>query len=394
MVHLSEKAKCTGCLACYNICPANAIDVVSDDQGFLFPKIDFAKCKNCHMCETVCSQLNTIEGRNIPETVYAAWRNDEIARSHSNSGGIAASIAEYAFSRGYTVVGAIIGDDLVVRHCICDTEEQLNKLRMSKYVQSSIFDIYKQVKNKLLNGEQVVFFGTPCQTDAVKRVVGEKFKTQLLTVDLICHGVPSPKYLEDHLLSLVKSLDDVKTYAFRDNNQYVFQVLLNNGKKIAVPQSQDSYLYAFMKNVLDRESCHTCRYSSTSRSSDITLGDFWGLNSVHTAGVKVEHHKGISAVLINTQQGYDFFEAVKSDLFVEERNLSEVVRYNPFLRPITNSNEDRFEFREKYNKKGFENAVLWLKRKYYFKDTVELLFKKIKYKFMKIKKKMNKHYIL
>lgn len=381
MALLCDVDQCSGCLACHNICPIGAINLVEDNQGFIYPKINAVKCKKCNACESVCPPLNGFNGRNTPINVFAAWRNNESLRAQSASGGIASCIAEYAVSRGYVVVGAAITKDLVVRHCVCTTEEQLARLRKSKYVQSFTADIYISVKKMLSNGSTVVFFGTPCQCDAVKRVVGEDFDNKLFTIDLVCHGVPSPRYLKEHLLSFVEELRTVDSYDFRENNKYVFQVDMTNGKKIHIPYPKDSYLYAFMKNVLDRESCHTCNYSSTSRCSDISLGDFWGLKSVNTKNVTAEMHKGINAVLINTTKGLELFNGIKCDVFSEERDLTEVVRYNPFLRPIFKTNEERFTFRKNYCKIGFENAVKKLKRKYYLNDLVDFLLKKFKYKF-------------
>ena len=316
----------------------------------------------------MCPPLNQYDGRVMPQRTFVSWNIVDSERVRSNSGGVAAKLAEYAIKNGYVVVGAIIDQDLVVRHRICETTEELDKLKMSKYVQSEVADIYKIIKQKLKESKKVMFFGTPCQVDAVKRVVETKCQNLLITVDLICHGVPSPKYLREHLCSFDQNLLNIATYAFRDNNKYSFQVYLKNGEKKAVEYPKDNYLYAFMKNVLDRESCHACKYSSTYRAADITLGDFWGIKALKTEGVTLEKEKGVSAVLINTDKGYQVFKAVSDELFVEERQLEEVVKYNPFLREIEESNEDRFLFRERYSSVGFENAGKWLRKHYIWQE--------------------------
>lgn len=389
MSSLVSKDKCTGCLACYNACPSKAIKVVQDEQGFWCPEIVEEKCIDCHACEKMCPPLNGYDRRQEPISVYAAWRKNDKKRSLSNSGGIAASLAEYALENNYIVVGAIIDDDLTVKHCICEKIEDLNKLRMSKYVQSYIGNIYRHLREKIIAGEKVLFFGTPCQVDAIRRVVGDRFSRSLVTVDLICHGVPSPQYLREHLESYTVDISKISGYAFRDNNKYKFQVFFDNGNTVAALQEKDSYLYAFLKNVMDRESCHFCQYSSILRAADITIGDFWGFKESKNKEIKVEPHKGISAVLINTMQGQELFEEIKSDLYVEKRQLEEVVKYNPFLCEIKESNLDRFKFRKVYVERGFEPAVKWLKRKYFIKDRLDWVYKKIKYKILKTVKLKN-----
>ena len=364
MIQLASKNECMGCMACYNACPFNAIEIIEDQQGFAIPSINQNKCKECRNCERVCPPLNKYNGRVMPQKTFAAWDIEDSERARSNSGGVATKLAEYAIKNGYVVVGAIIDQDLVVRHRICETVEELDKLRMSKYVQSEVANVYKIIKQKLKESKKVIFFGTPCQVDAVKRVVGTKYQKLLITVDLICHGVPSPKYLREHLSSFEQNLFNVSTYAFRDNNKYSFQVYLKNGEKKIIEYPKDNYLYAFMKNVLDRESCHRCKYSSIYRVADITLGDFWGIKDLKTEGVPLEKEKGINAVLINTDKGYQVFKAISSELFVEQRQLEEVVEYNPFLREIEKSNEDRFLFRKRYSLEGFEHAVRWLRKRY------------------------------
>ena len=184
--------------------------------------------------------------------------------------------------------------------------------------------------------------------------------------------------------SYVANIEDITSYAFRDNDQYKFRVFLRDGKILEFPKEKDSYLYAFLKNVLDRESCHTCKYSSTSRVADITIGDFWGFTKSENEAIKVEPHKGISAVLVNTEQGQEVFEVIKSDLYVEERELDEVVKYNPFLREIRGSNSDRFGFRKMVSAKGFESAVKSLKRRYFIKDKADYIYKWVKYKMLKL----------
>lgn len=384
MATLVSIDKCTGCLACYNACPSKAIKIVQDEQGFWCPEIVVEKCIDCHLCERMCPPLNEYDRRKEPISVYAAWRRNDQKRLLSNSGGIAASLAEYALANNFIVVGAAIDDDLTVKHCICENIEDLNKLRMSKYVQSYIGDIYRRLRERIQAGKKVLFFGTPCQVDAIKRVIGDRFSRSLITVDLICHGVPSPQYLKEHLDSYVANIEDITSYVFRDNDQYKFRVFLRDGKILEFPKEKDSYLYAFLKNVLDRESCHTCKYSSTSRAADITIGDFWGFTKSENEAIKVEPHKGISAVLVNTEQGQEVFEAIKSDLYVEERKLDEVVKHNPFLREIRGSNSDRFGFRKMVSAKGFESAVKSLKRRYFIKDKADYIYKWVKYKMLKL----------
>lgn len=378
MIQLASKSDCTGCLSCVQVCAKKAITTKKEANGLVYPVINDSLCVKCGACEKSCPVLKKDTGYENIKAVYAAWRKDDEKRGASNSGGVCAWIAEKAFGEGYAIFGSIIDDDLVVRHKRIASIDELERLKMSKYVQSDVSTCLQQIADELKNNKMVLFFGTPCQTAGVRNAF-KKFQDRVITVDLICHGVPAPKYLEEHLTTLAGSLEDIVEYRFRDNNKYMFTIRKRDDQIISSPIQADSYLTCFMKGLCFKESCYSCKFSGTERYSDFTIGDFWGLKSLFTEGVKLEPGKGINAVLVNTEKAEAILSCWMDDsLFWEKRELAEVVRYQPSLRNELIPKSDHEKFVQSWKIKGFEKACKPFVRKYHVADLYRNLCGKYK----------------
>lgn len=290
---------------------------------------------------------------NTPLSVYAAWRRNEIARQKSSSGGLASAISEKWIENDGVVYGAAFESPFTFKHLRCTTTDELIKLQGSKYVQSSIQGIYKSIAYDLQKGLKVLFIGTPCQVAGVKT----KFKDKnegLFTIDIICHGTPKVELLKESLPKQFLSYD-LDNISFRDKNQFKISFLKNNQVVWQRPLSRDLYMKGFFKAVFYRECCYKCPYAKENRISDMTLGDFWGLDM---RSVETTMDKGISLVLVNTDKGKVLFSSVESLVDYKKRPLQEAVSGNNQLRhpmPLTWRHKI---FKWLYPKTGFKWAAI------------------------------------
>ena len=353
MLNICDVNKCTGCSACYNICPKNAISMVKDKFGFYIPEIDDEKCINCKMCQRVC-QVNIDFKRNKPIITYAVYNKDDKKRAESTSGGIATLLSNKMIEMNGVVVGCKFDDNLKVIHSIANYYEELDKFKNSIYVQSYMGNVFFTIKDYLENNEKVLFIGTPCQVSGLKCYLQKEYDN-LFTVDIICHGVPSINFLEDHIKGIEKKYkikcDNVK---FRKENAYQFQAFSNNKVYYSKNSNEDYYLKGFLSGVLNRRSCFSCKYTNDERVSDITIGDFWGIGKEKEFidnGVK-----DVSVALVNTNKGHDLLLKCKDELFIEKRPTKEAIMGNrPLQRPgIMDKRYDKF--RIKYINGNFQDA--------------------------------------
>lgn len=349
---LCDKTQCTGCLACLNSCAKGAIRIERDSLGKTYPKIDKAKCVGCKLCEASCPVLNPIE-KQLPCDVYAVWstNNEDIIKS--SSGGIATILSRKIISLGGVVCGAAVIESKV-KHIIVDKIEDLDLLRGSKYVQSDIGYSFNEIKKKLASGQQVLFIGTPCQVAGLKKFLKGNEKN-LLTVDLICHGVPPFKYLEEYLLETSKPYDN---FTFRGINEWCLTTYKKDDIVYKQSRFDDMYFLAFEEGLILRDNCYKCQYATKERISDITVGDFWGLNRstlIHPYDGKV------SVMLVCTEKGracIDSLDALDDTLIIEKRTLDEATneKQTNLNRP-SSIHKDRTLFEKKYCKSGFVAAV-------------------------------------
>lgn len=310
----SLKSKyCCGCAACANLCPTDAISMEYNDEGFLEPVVDVDKCISCGLCKKRCPSLNTKYENSKEPTCYAAYGSDEI-REKSSSGGIFTLLAEYVFAKGGYVCGAGYTDDLKVRHMLISSPEELDKLRLSKYVQSDPGEVYKEIAELLKQDKPVLFCGCGCQVAGLYAYLGKRPKN-LLSIDLMCHGGPSPKLFEKYLKEYHKK--PVKRVGFRDKDFYGWStemtVEYTDGEIYRQRREIDPFYRAFLPCISVREFCGECLFSALPRQGDITLADFWGIeryNPEYTDG------KGTSIVSVNSKVGAKAFEAIKEKLLV------------------------------------------------------------------------------
>lgn len=329
MNQVCELKNCTGCWACVNTCPKHSISMSVGALGHLFPKIDASTCVDCGLCQKACPVNHPVQ-KSLPIHTYAAWAKDDEEYKTSTSGGIGSVLARKVIRDGGIVYGCAFLRDFDVRHIRVGNEDDLVLLKGSKYVQSSIKDTYSKVKEDLQSKLKVLFIGTPCQVAGLKNYLRKDYEN-LYIVDLICHGVPSIEFLRQHVKEKTGG-DKVDYVRFREGNG-MYLVSVVNGNEVYRSnlwrqRYQDEYYNAFIDGFSYRDSCHTCHYAGKERISDITIGDFWGLND----DLPIEHKNGISCVLVNTDRGSSFFDSIRPALNWYERDLEEAVKGNDQLR--------------------------------------------------------------
>ena len=354
MKKLCDEEKCTGCLACMNVCPKEAISIHYNKGGLMLPKIDTAKCINCGLCNRTCP-VYSVQELKKPIKAYAAWNIDDNKHALSSSGGIARAIYDFVIENKGTCFGARFNSGHYLKIVRADSYKELDEFQGSKYVQAIADNSYKLAKKDLDSGRMVAFIGTPCQIAALKSFLKKDYDN-LITADLICHGVPSNKYLHDHIEYLEKKkhirVDNIK---FR--GVYDFKLALFKEGKLVHCQDRwcDTYFTGFLESLFFRPNCYECRYACSDRVSDITIGDFWGIGEEKT--FEKPKVNGVSVVLANTSKGDQFIHNLKNMIYFEERSISEAVNGNSQLRVPSKKHKNYDLFQKQYIEKGFEKAV-------------------------------------
>ncbi|WP_370840239.1 Coenzyme F420 hydrogenase/dehydrogenase, beta subunit C-terminal domain [Megamonas funiformis] len=344
MIEIKNKKDCCGCYACYNICPKECITMESDNEGFWYPKIDKDKCINCNLCEKVCPIINPVKRANSKKIAYAGINKDDQIRVKSSSGGIFSILAEYIIKNNGIIYGASFDENFNIKHkrILCNTD--LDLLRGSKYVQSSIGDIYKQVKSDLESNRQVLFTGTPCQVEGLRSYLRKEY-VNLITMDFICHGVPSPLVWKKYLEEMKKSKqENIKNIYFRnkDIGWKVFSLKIIFDEKIYINNlSKDLFMKGFLQDVYLRPSCYSCKFKKINRVSDITVADFWGIENILP---KMDDDKGTSLIVIHSEKGEQLFDKLSETMILNEVNLNEAIKYNPSMIKSVKYNEKRNSF--------------------------------------------------
>ncbi len=318
-ITLAPATLCSGCTACAAICPVSAIRMEADSEGFLYPAIDGSTCITCSACERVCPVLHRPAPR-APLAVYAAICNDDNIRQQSSSGGLFTLLARRVLAGGGCVVGAGWSDDLRVVHKAARSEAELAELRGSKYVQSELGDMFKQVEEQLSLGGKVLFSGTPCQIAGLKAFLAESPKAcgackgQLLCVDLICHAAPSPGVFARYKREMEARFGaKARRISFRDKHfgwkRYALSFTFENGAEYRAPQDQDPYMQGFAKDLFNRPSCSACSFRELRSGADITLADYW---QVHTTVPAFDDDRGTSLLLAVTPSGSEATHALQA----------------------------------------------------------------------------------
>lgn len=373
-----SKSECCACTACEHACPVQAITFTPDYEGFMYPSIDSEKCINCGLCERVCPvEHPDYSNSNTPYT-YAAMVTDIEQRKNSSSGGMFYVIASWVLRQGGKVYGATIDRNHQVYHIGIDNENDLELLRGSKYVQSDLRHVFCEIKDELKVGRWIYFVGTGCQVAGLKAYLRKDYG-QLVTSDLVCHGVPSQWLFDQHINYLTEQYDgNISDYQFRDNENWsgceIFKVSKKGKIKVIKNKTyfKSPYLNAFTSNYTLRYSCYNCKFSQIPRQGDITLADFWGVENF----IKdISKHHGVSMILINTHKGDVVFNSLKHECEWEETELKNAIKYNANLTQRTELPEIRRVIYDHIKNRGYKEvaSTLFKSHRYYKTIIVQML---------------------
>lgn len=369
VVLFNSKDECCGCGACENICPKNTIEMIEDKYGFIYPIIDEAKCIKCNLCNKVCAYQNSKLENTYIESYAAISKTTNL--KESASGGAFSAIAEAFILDGGYVFGASlekINNKINVTHTIASNIEELRKLKGSKYVQSEMKDTYTQIRKLLMEGNKVLFSGTPCQCDALRYFIGKK-SDNLYIMDIICHGIPNNKLFNDYISFLeTKFLKKISNFSFRSKEKgwgsYNAMVEFYDKTKTFFTSLQSSYYYLFLSSYIYRQNCYSCKYASSNRVSDITIGDYWGVENEHVDFLgesknNININDGISCVIINSKKGQELFEKYKSSFIFEKSSIDKMIKYNKQLVSPCSKPTERQKLLDMYTNKGYVALENW-----------------------------------
>lgn len=349
-VKIEEKDLCCGCTACYSVCPKNAIKMVRDNEGFLYPEVDKEKCVNCGMCKKVCPILNKAKLNEFKPKAYLFQNSNEEIRKDSTSGGIFTAIGEFVIKNNGIVYGATFDDDFVVNHIGVEVVDKLSKFRKSKYVQSNQNNCFKEIKQYLDNGKLVCYSGTPCQVGGLRAYLRKDYEN-LILVDIMCHSVPSPLVFEKYKRYILKKMNANKilNINFRDKSKYGYKYSMMTVETDNGTYSQgidtDSYLRAFFSDVSVRPSCYNCHFKTMKRVSDLTIWDCFNINEIDKS---FDDDKGTTRVLVQSEKGGKLLENL-DDVRLKELDINIATKKVKEMTNSVNYNSKRKEFFENIN---------------------------------------------
>lgn len=355
-IKITDKNDCCGCSACADVCPKNCIKMIADNEGFVYPELDTANCVNCSACLNVCP-VNQFRKSDNKFTAIACKNNNEEIRRQSTSGGVFTPLAKEVIKIGGVVIGASFDGEFQVRHCLVDNTEDLYKFRSSKYVQSNTLGIFSKTEKLLKDGRVVMFSGTPCQVYALKTYLKKNYEN-LITVDLFCHGVPSPKVWNKYLDFINPDDKKIENISFRDKriSWEDYSLAVNFGdSETATFWKKDAFARGFGFSVFSRPSCSVCRLKSFPRHSDITLGDLWLIARIFP---EMDDHKGISFVLLNSEKGRKLFDKIKSCVTYKEIDEQKLKEVYPVMGLPTKPHKNRAEFFEQLDTMSFDKLAM------------------------------------
>lgn len=393
MINIDLK-ECSGCGACAQVCPRHCIDMKDDINGFIMPTVNANKCVDCGLCNKVCQIISNSDKSNDARA-YAVVAKEKSILSNSTSGGMFSLLAKYVIAKHGCVYGCAYDQELKPHHIRIDVITDLYKLNGSKYVQSFTDSTYIQVKHDLNNGLMVLYSGTPCQIEGLKLFLDKKYDN-LITVDVICHGVPSYSYFKKYI-DYFSNEHNIKLSDFqfrsKDNGGWSLSGIYRgidtkSGKNVKKPfyYFNSYYFYYFLEGAIYRESCYTCKHASLLRPGDFTLGDFWGAEG---CGLGFDTSNGCSLVLVNTYKARKIMDSL--DMFSKKITLEEATRYNKQLREPSSKPDIREELLRQYReisasetqrffRKKFKKARIIGKVKYSIPKSIRNYLQKIRYK--------------
>jgi coenzyme F420-reducing hydrogenase beta subunit len=338
-----------------SICPKNAILMSPDYKGFLYPQIDSELCIDCGLCKKVCPIQNkkaNIYNFSEPD-VYAVKHISDNVRMDSSSGGMFTAISDYVLGKQGVVYGAAYSDNFKVCHENATSKIERDRFLGSKYVQSDLKNCLQSIKADLQEGKYVLFSGTPCQVAGLKNFLSENEAKYLITTDIVCHGTPSPTIFADYLGSIESTYkSNIQKVNFRYKplgwRATAINISLTDGCEYKALASDDPYYHLFLSNIILRDCCYQCVFTNLHRPSDITLGDFWGIEK---SSPEFEDEKGVSLVLINTETGRQVFKDIRGDLDFRSSTIQDCMQQN--LKEPSISSPKTEKFWGDYQKHGY-----------------------------------------
>ncbi len=369
---IDTKSQCCGCGACVQVCAKNTIKMQEDDEGFLYPVVDTDLCVECGQCERVCQYIVSVGKNTAPQHAYGGHINDADVLNESTSGGAFSAIADVWCDENYVIFGAE-ADGLKIRHSFVTEKNEIGKFRRSKYSQSVIGDSFKECKNFLNDGKKVLFSGTPCQIAGLKSFLKGKDYDNLLTVEVICEGVPSPLFvrkldekIQKEKNAPIKTLD----YRYKDTNKWDYEVMhLSYASSDCSRQGtirRDRWFNPFwsiwLNHLMSRPSCYKCLYTTTNRVADISLGDLWGVH-IYCPDL-YNGDRGASLIVTNTEKGKRVAERILQGNFVgRELDFSQALKYQGPMRKSIAENPKREEFMRDLKTMDYDSLCKkWAKR--------------------------------
>lgn len=363
MPQLASKSQCTGCTACASICPQQCISMDVDVEGFTYPKIvNDSVCISCGTCERVCPVLNKKENSSSLTKAYAAFSKSDLLRRESSSGGIFSELSNVVLRSGGIIYGASYNKNDIVEHISIESMEALKKLRGAKYSQSNLGDSFKTIKYQLNCGKRVLFSGTPCQVAGLKAFLVHDYDN-LICIDFVCHGVPSPMVWKEYVKYRAQTDDDstgLKCINLRNKesgwSKYTYSVefTYSDNKRYLCNNQDDPFMRFFVNDYILRNSCSDCHFKGYDRVSDITLGDFWGIWDI---APEMDDNKGTSLVLTHSKKGEQLFKAVFKNIKFKQVTLEQASRLNQSLLQSSVQQVDRTLVLNKIAVEGFQSAV-------------------------------------
>lgn len=358
-----DKKECFGCGCCQEICPIKCIVMTKDKEGFSYPKINMEQCINCRKCITVCPYQNNLKliDKDFQQEVFAAVNRDEKILYESSSGGAFDAIIKSYCQRDDMVFGVSYDTNLQVMHQAARANVAGEKFRKSKYVQSEVGHTYSEAKKFLQEGKKVLYSGTPCQIEGLKAYLGKQYDN-LLTVDVVCHGVPSQKIFDKYIHELEKKYHDTilkvefrhKEFKHRKWDSKLLKVIFTSGKDIVLDYNTSEYLRGYANGLFFRPSCSICQFASNKRVSDLTIADFWGISSYKE---DLDEHKGTSLIIANSPKGKEIVAKMGNYMELYDIDYEKAIKHNARLRNPDKGHTKRAEFFENLDSESFYKNV-------------------------------------
>ena len=376
MIDKVKPQDCSLCGSCINACPVNAITYSNRYLDFSYPLIDNKICIKCGLCERVCPILDAGVGvqKGWSPKAYIGRTTDAAIRKNSSSGGIFWALADMVLQCDGYVCGAVFDDKFNVHHIISNKYETVKRMLGSKYAQSDTTNVFSQIKQLLTQGEYVLFTGCPCQVAGLKSYLGKEY-AKLITVDVVCHGIPSATMLQAYIsYQEAHHKSKINAISFRDKtrgwHRSSVKLTFNNNTVYNKPIGVDAYMKGFLSGVFLKESCYQCQFKNFTSGSDLTIGDFWGAEAVCP---ELDDNTGLSAIVVNTSKGAEVLIQLNCEFW--QGSLDAIIKYNMNLVQPTSMNEKREEFYRFANVNGYAAAI----KQYFEEHPIAMLRRTIKY---------------